>query len=64
MCAGPSDHSLACRCFLSEFYLDVSLRCYAEADALRHEGGLILRPWMLNFGAEYGLKGHIEPAPN
>lgn len=37
-------------------------RSYAEKDALKDPGPLQLRPWMLNFNPQLGLRGEIEPA--
>ena len=40
----------------------VGLREYAGPDALKAPGSLKLRPWMINFDKDLGLKGFIEPA--
>lgn len=36
-------------------------RSYAEPGALDCPGAVQLRPWMINFSPELGLRGHIEP---
>lgn len=38
------------------------LRDYAQKGDLSTEAGIILRPWMLNYDPECGMKGFIEPA--
>lgn len=40
----------------------ITLRDYAEKGDLEHEGGIILRPWMMNYEPEMGMKGVCEPA--
>lgn len=37
------------------------LRVYAQSDGLQTEGACFLRPYMLNFRSDLGLKGYIEP---
>ena len=37
------------------------LRQYALPGSLDDDGPLNLRPWMLNFHAQFGLRGYIEP---
>ena len=39
------------------------LRTYADRKALREPGGVLLRPWMLNFDSHLGMKGVLEPVP-
>lgn len=40
-----------------------SLREYANKNSLNDEGGIILRPWMLNYDPNLGLRGFVEPDP-
>lgn len=37
------------------------VRCYATPNSLDSPGPVQLRPWMLNFHAQFGLRGYIEP---
>ena len=45
------------------FHSSVSaLRPYAERGSLTSgQKVLLLRPWMVNFGAQYGMRGYIDP---
>lgn len=44
------------------FVLIYGWRQYATGGALAAPGPLLLRPWMLNFKPNMGLKGFLEPA--
>lgn len=39
----------------------IVFRTYARANDLNRAGGVFLRPWMLVYSAESGVKGLMEP---
>ena len=62
---GGGNVSAGCRSVArhSAFELRANPRQYAGRKALREAGGIFLRPWMLTYDAELGMKGVLEPVP-
>ncbi|CAK9099997.1 FO synthase subunit 1 [Durusdinium trenchii] len=59
--AALTDLKVPVDALLKSYIKDFDQWHYAEAGSLDATGGLILRPWMLNFAPEFGLRGYIEP---